>query len=168
MRNPLCVEMNKDTEKQNIINASDDAYRNAVFDALMYYQEIESLLRDCILKSYEIINATSHELVNFKPDKRHIDNIKSRMGLGGLVETFRTITNRTDLCDRIKKETKKRNFVAHAAASKYLKFPISDNGARDCQSASDDIFESATIASWIYEELVEIRNEIEEIHGKVV
>lgn len=160
--------MNKDTDNQNIINASDEAYRNAVFEALMYYQEIESLLRDCILKSYEIINATSHEIVNFKPDKRHLDNIKTRMGLGGLVDTFRTITNRTDLCDRIKKETKNRNFVAHVAASKYLKFPISESGARDCQRASDQIFESATLASWIYEELVQIRNEIDEVHGNTV
>lgn len=160
--------MNKDENNQNIINASDEAYRSAVFEALMYYQEIESILRDCILKSYEIIDATSHELVNFKPDKRHIDNIKRKMGLGGLVEIFRTVTNHTDLCDRIKKETEKRNFIAHTAASKYLKFPISGNGARDCQSASNEIFESAMLASWIYEELVEIRNEIEEVHGKTV
>ena len=160
--------MDKKSETQNIINASDDAYRSSVFEALMYYQAIEEFLRECILMSYEIINAKSHQVVKFKPEKRQIENVKKKMGLGGLALTFKKLTHHTDLCDRIIKESKTRNHVAHAAAVKYLQFPISENGARNCQDASNELVEAFTIASWLYEELLDVRNEIFEIHGQVV
>lgn len=160
--------MNDSPSEQNAITASDRAYRDAVFEALMNYQAIEELLRDCIIKSYEILDATSHETVSLKPSGRHIENVRKKMGLGSLVETFKTLTANRDLCERILTESRTRNLVAHKAASEYLKFPISDNGARDCQEKALNIYEAAQTANWLYFELVELHNQISEVHGQTV
>lgn len=40
-------------------------YKNAVFDALTQFQFIESLLRDCILLSYKIIQEKTKDVLEF-------------------------------------------------------------------------------------------------------
>lgn len=161
-------KMNEESIENKIINAADDAYRNAIFEALMHYQMVEDLLRDCIIKSYEILNASSHEKVTFTPSKRHIEDILKRKGLGGLVDTFETLTPHKDLCVRIKNETSNRNEIAHRAAADYMKFPISKNGAEECHLKATEFYDFTTIASWLYDELSVIHKELTEVHGEIV
>lgn len=160
--------MNEQELEQNIINSADYAYRNAIFEALMHYQLVEDLLRDCIIKSYEILNSTSHEIVSLTPSKRHIEEINKRKGLGSLLDIFETLTQHKDLCARIRKETTNRNLVAHRAAADFLNFPLSITGAKECQLKATEIDEFATIASWLYDELIKVHKELLEVHGESV
>ncbi len=134
----------------------------------MHYQMVEDLLRNCILLSYEILNASSHEKVTYKPSQKHLDDIRKRKGLGGLVDVFETLTHHKDLCARIKQEAANRNIVAHRAAADYLQFPLSKDGAEECFLRASDIDEFATKASWLYEDLYRVHEEIEKIHGEIV
>lgn len=157
------------TEEQKIKNENaDNNYVHAVFEALMNFQAIESLLKECILKSYEIIAASCPNDTTFTPSEKNIKDIKNRLGLGGLVERFKEVTPHKELCKRIQAAAGKRNSLAHKAAAEYLKFPISLSGAIECQSEADNIQRAAEEANKLYYELIDIYNQIEEEHGKSV
>lgn len=155
-------------EQKPTIESADGNYINAVFEALMNFQAIEILLKKCILKSYEIIESSCPNGVSFRPSKSQIKAIENKLGLGGLVEKFREITDHHDLCDRIKETTKVRNSLAHRAAAKYLDFTISESGAIACQAEAEQYQNAADEANKLYYELREILNQIEEIHGQIV
>ena len=150
------------------IEIADNNYVHAVFEALMNFQAIEALLKECILKSYEIIAASCPGDTTFTPSEKNIKDIKNRIGLGGLAEKFKEITLHKELCKRIQSATGKRNSLAHKAAAEYLKFPISLSGAIECQSEADNIQLTTEEANNLYYELIDIYNQIEEEHGKAV
>ena len=150
------------------IEIADNNYVHAVFDALMNFQAIEALLRECILKSYEIIAASCPANTTFAPSDKNIKYIKNKLGLGGLVEKFKEVTPHKELCERIQAATEKRNVLAHKAAVEYLKFPISLSGAGTCQSKADDFELVTEEAIKLYYELRDIYDEIEKEYGKSV
>ncbi len=143
-------------------------YVNSVFDALMNYQCIEELLKECILRSYEILEKTSTPPINFKVKSETKKSIKNRMGLGGLVGKFRELTTHQKLCDKIKSLVKERNKLAHVAAADYLKHPISQSGNEEILKKAKRFRELTEKVNKLYYELHEVHAEIMQLNGKII
>jgi hypothetical protein len=150
-----------------IVGFAEDAYKSAIFEALMHYQLIEEALRSCIVKSYEILNVTSHECVTFCPEPNQIKYLQKNKGLGSLINIFRTLTPHKDFCDRLSKEVGKRNKIAHQAAGEFAKFPLRYETSEELEMKASDISEAAMVASWLYEELFEIQQHLLTVHAEV-
>lgn len=159
--------MNKETMKRKLLESANDSYAFAVFESLIYYQAIEGILKECIKKSYEILNISSHEKMNFKPSSNHMNRLE-KMGLGALVDTFQALTLHKDLCDRIKTEVKNRNYLAHEAAAEFLEYEYNEEKIENCHDKANYFHELATKVSWLYEEMVSVHEEISEIHKKLL
>jgi hypothetical protein len=153
---------------ENKISKADGEYEHAVFDALMNFQAIEELLKDCILVSYQILSKTTPEGVEFHPSKKDIKDIKSRLGLGGLISRFEMVTPYKDICVKLRAATKTRNELAHTAAANYLKFPVSSSGADQILAKASDFNDAAVSANSLFYELSEVFEKIMEVHGKTV
>ena len=150
------------------IEIADNNYVHAVFEALMNFQAIESLIKKCIIMSYEIISVSCSRNTTLTPSKRNIEAIENRLGLGALVEKFKEVTPHKDLCDRIKSASKLRNNLAHSAAVEHLKIPISLSGANICQSKAFEFEQVAEQANKLYYELIDIYNQLEIEHKKII
>ncbi|HBZ29905.1 MAG TPA: hypothetical protein DEO56_04840 [Nitrosomonas nitrosa] len=159
--------MTTEETPKSYIEVVDQAYPNAVFEALMNYQALEVLLKSCIFKCYEILNSTSHKVVTYNPSREHLKSICKKSGLGGLADTFKVVTPHKDICDRIKNVSEVRNLIAHRAAVDYLKMQISNEVAREWHSKAVDFNEAAAQANNLYLELIEIYQEILDAHGKL-
>ena len=156
----------KDTKE--IIQAADREYINSVFDALMNFQIIEELLKDCILASYEILAKTCPAGLDYNPSKNDIKKIENNLGLGGLVGKFEMVTPYKDLCERILHSAQTRNELAHKAAANYLKFPISLGGAERVSLQAEEYRKASKSANSLYFELNRVYEEIMLIHGEKV
>lgn len=155
-------------DQKNKIEIAHNNYVHAVFEALMNFQAIESLLKKCILNSYEIIAASCPNNTTYTPSEKSKNDIKKRLGLGGLAEKFKEVTPHIELCERIQTAARERNRLAHEAANDYLKFRISRSGAEECQSKADAFLYVTEEANKLYYELFDIYNKIKEEHGKIV
>lgn len=86
-------------------------YKNAVFDALMQYQFIECLLKDCINESNRIIKISTKNFLDFEYTEKDLET----KALQSLVTLFRRVTTDKNLASEIKKEAVNRNQIAHEA-----------------------------------------------------
>lgn len=153
---------------ENKITKADSEYVQAVFEALMNYQAIEELLKDCILASYEVLSKTSPSGVEFRPSEKELKDIKNRLGLGGLISKFEAVTPYSDLCAKLRQVTKTRNELAHRAAANFLNFPVSSTGAEQCLSKASEYREASESANSLFYELSEVFEKIMEVHGEHV
>lgn len=156
-----------------IINPSliQDAGRNyisAVFEALMNFQAIEDLLRECILSSYEVLAKTTPQELEFSPSKKDIKSIKNNLGLGGLVNKFEELTPNKELCRKIRDSSKIRNKLAHKAAANYLNFLPSDSGAQQANLEAVKYDDASKLANSLYYDLNDVYEKIMLIHGEKV
>lgn len=154
--------------EENKITKADGEYVHAVFDALMNFQAIEELLKECILASYEILSKASPDGVEFHPSKKDVNDIKVKFGLGGLISKFEIVTPYKDICVRLRAATKIRNELAHTAAANYLKFSVSASGADQCLSKASEFKEAAAAANSLFYELLDVFEKIMEVHGETV
>lgn len=154
--------------EENKITKADGEYVHAVFDALMNFQAIEELLKECILASYEILSKASPDGVEFHPSKKDVNDIKAKFGLGGLISKFEIVTPHKDLCEKLRAATKIRNELAHTAAANYLKFPVSGSGADQCLSKASEFKDAAGAANSLFYELSDVFEKIMEVHGETV
>lgn len=150
------------------MNESDCEYRNAVFEALITYQAIECLLRDCILICYDLLDRTSHGAVTYKPSERHLKDVKNRMGLGSLLDIFSCLTNNKKLCKEIKCHLNSRNKLAHGVANNYLKAPPGSKAELALGELAEEIYLDSERVNRLYFELHELRSELKKVHGEVV
>ena len=150
-----------------LVSFAEDTYKAAIFESLMHYQLIEDTLRSCIVTSYEILDITSHQCVTFCPEPNHIKDLRKNKGLGSLVNIFRTLTPHKDFCDRLSAEVEKRNKIAHQAAGEFAKFPLCYETSEELQMKATDISEAAMVASWLYDELLEIQQHLLKVHAEV-
>jgi hypothetical protein len=95
-------------------------FQEEIFDALMWAQAVESLVRDCVLLCYEIKKNRLDGVVVFNPTDRQLKNIKKKMGLGALINELKVHITEDELCERILKFSESRNFLAHKAAVEYM------------------------------------------------
>jgi hypothetical protein len=162
-----CAMNPDDFTKQEIMDAAENAYKAAIFEALMNYQAIEETLKSCIVTSYEILNKTSHASVTCCPDPKHIKDIQSNKGLGSLINIFKTLTPHKDLCDRLSKQVQNRNKIAHQAAVEYLRFSLSYETTDELRMKTDEIFEAAKMADWLYSEVFQVLQDLLTIHADI-
>ena len=155
-------------DNPHIIELADREYVNAVFDALLNYQVIEDLLKECIFASYGILAKTCPDNIHFSPSEREMERIRNNLGLGGLVAKFEEVTSNKNLCSKIKIISKTRNELAHSAAANYLKFPLSTDGAEKLRYKASEYREASETANKLYYELYEIYGKIMEVHGEKV
>ncbi len=100
-------------------------YKNAVFDALTQFQFIESLLRDCIVFSYQIIQEKTKDILDF----RYSESDLNKNALHALCTKYKALTKNKELVCRIRSKADDRNTIAHEACFQYRRDRI--NGIQD-------------------------------------
>jgi Cft2 family RNA processing exonuclease len=154
--------------ESNFIQNADRDYISAVFEALMNFQTIEDLLKQCILASYEILAKTTPPELEFRPSKQDIKRIKNNLGLGGLINKFEELTPNKELCEKIRASSKIRNELAHKAAANYLNFLPSNSGAQQAILETKKYDEASKLANYLYYELNDVYEAIMLVHGEKV
>lgn len=96
-------------------------YKNAVFDALTQFQFIESLLKDCIVLSYRVIQEKTKDQLDFTYSESNLN----KKALHALCSTYKALTKNKDLARRIKSKADDRNSIAHEACYQNWKDRIS-------------------------------------------
>jgi len=87
-------------------------YKKAVFDALMWGQGVENLVRKIILM------CVAHGALEISD--AHLENTKNKHGLSQLADTLKPCID-DDLYSSIKSLANDRNDLAHRAADEYMK-----------------------------------------------
>lgn len=91
-------------------------YKKAVFDALMWGQGVENLVRDIIMKC--VTNGV------LKISDKRLEQTKNEHGLSQLADTLKPCID-DDLYSAVKSLAKDRNDIAHRAADEYMKSVLS-------------------------------------------
>ncbi len=154
--------------ESNFIQNADRDYISAVFEALMNFQTIEDLLKECILASYEILAKTTPPELEFSPSNKDIKRIENNLGLGGLLNKFEELTPNKELCKKIRGASTIRNELAHKAAANYLNFLPSNNGAQQAILETQKYEKASKLANSLYYELNDVYEKIMLVHGENV
>lgn len=134
-------------------------FKDAYFEAMMSFQNIESLLKDCIKKSYEILNKNGHKSVRFVPNDGEFKRL-SRKGLGGLIAEFRKITVHEELCDSIASLTEERNNLAHVTAGEFIENIFQRKALTQIDKEATDLNKLAQEASNLFLSLANVYEDL--------
>jgi hypothetical protein len=88
-----------------------DAYIEAASKAMLTFQMVEEALKICIGLSYQIIQSTAPNPVQYKFNSKSINNAP----MGKLISMYETITSNTGIVNDLRKIIEWRNFFAHNA-----------------------------------------------------
>lgn len=124
-----------------------NSYAEAVFDAIMWGQGVENLVRDCILKC--IANG------KIKPNDKELEKIKNEYGLGKLAKIFKPCIS-DDLFNKIFSFSKDRNELAHRAADKYFKTVLTGGEFNNIDIEMWKLKENKIVAGDIFGELLDL------------
>jgi len=91
-----------------------DAFYLEVANALSHCQNIELDLRLYIESAFDFLRLIAKDKMPFKIDRKKFED----QPLGKLIESFKPLTDKTELVADIEKFRKLRNFVAHQAIVK--------------------------------------------------
>ena len=125
-------------------------YKNAVFDALTQFQFVESLLRDCIILSYKIIQEKTKESLDFTYSESGLN----KNALHALCTKYKTLTKNKGLVNRIRSKADERNRIAHEACFQNWKDKITGIGDADLHTKGYEIQLQADEASGLVSELL--------------
>lgn len=125
-------------------------YKNAIFDALIQFQFIESLLKDCIILSNKVIHEKTKDILDFTYSEERL-NEKALQALCG---AYRRLTKNKSLIDRIKSKSKYRNNIAHEACFENWKDRINNIKAHQLHEKGCSIQKHADEASKLARELL--------------
>lgn len=131
-------------------NGLQENYKNAVFDALTQFQFIESLLRDCIVLSYKIVQESTKDLLDFTYSESDLN----KNALQALCSKYRDLTKNKDLVQRIKSKANDRNAIAHEACFQNWKDQISGIDDNQLHTKGCEIQLHADEASALVGELI--------------
>ncbi len=132
-------------------------YKNAVFDALTQFQFIESLLKDCIFLSHQIVQVQTKETLDFTCSKKELN----KKALQALCTKYRGLTKNKALVKRIKDKTENRNIIVHEACFQNWKDRITGIDNNELHTKSIEIQKHADEASKLVGELLKERNKLE-------
>jgi hypothetical protein len=126
-----------------------DAYKEAVFKAIMWSQGVENLVRDCVLKC--VANG------RLTPSDNELEKIKNHYGLGGLAYAFRPCISE-DLFSRLLGFSKDRNELAHKAADTYMVNALVGTTDEEIEPEFWKLIENTTVAGDLYGELLDLHS----------
>ena len=122
-------------------------YKNAVFDAIMWSQAVENLVRDCILKC-----VANNKL---SPSDTKLEKIKNTYGLGGLAYEFKPCIT-LELFEKLIGFSKDRNILAHDAANRYMIDAMVGITEEEMQKELWKLNSNKMLAGEIYGELLDL------------
>ena len=126
-------------------------YKNAVFDALTQFQFIESLLRDCIVLSYKIVQESTRDLLDFAYSESELN----KKALHSLCTKYKAITKNKALVEHIRSKADIRNLIAHEACYQNWKDRINGIDDNELHRKGCKIRLDADQASALVGELIE-------------
>lgn len=108
-------------------------YKETLFNAFMWLQSIENLLRDCIKLNCSIDHSREIKQLEPIPDERRMKNIHDRWGLGGLAWEAHNYSHGIDqqLTHKLIKLGNYRNKLGHNSFNGYMQHIILNNFGGD-------------------------------------
>ncbi|WP_430009302.1 hypothetical protein [Methylophaga lonarensis] len=130
-------------------------YIEACTKAILSFQMLEEALKICIGLSYEVIQLSTPNPLQFRFQAENINNLP----LGPLISKYKDITSKPEQADEIRKIIKWRNFIAHNAfrhefMSMVGKSPFSKHSPEDIGKV---LTETTRLTSCLAEEIKDLQ-----------
>lgn len=132
-------------------------YKNAVFDALTQFQFIESLLRDCILLCYKIIQEKTKDVLEFTYSESDLN----KNALHALCTKYKALSKNKELVNRIRLKADDRNKIAHEACYQNWKDRINGINDPELHTKGCEIRQHADEASSLVRDLLKEHKQLQ-------